>query len=191
MKIRNALLLLIAFSSLNSISNGAENNNLISSLIYKSNGQLIVDTNFRITKNQLLKFTRIENKLTKNILDSLKIAPVLLENGIWYEVIVSFTVDEHSCFSNLHIEKFPQWENSKREARTVSEFAKYMFLNAIMENSCKFRKDGFKSDKKKCEKYFLPIKFETNETNNNFAEIKDGWLLYKKIQPPIHDHPVE
>ena len=180
MKIRNALLLLIAFSSLNSISNGAENNNLISSLIYKSNGQLIADTNFRITKNQLLKFTRIENKLTKNILDSLKIAPMLLENGVWYEVIVSFTIDEHSCFSNLHIEKFPQWENSNIGARAVSEYARYMFMNAILQSSCKFKKEGFKSDKKKCEKYFLPIKFETNK---NSAEIKDGWLLYKKVQP--------
>ena len=169
----------------------AGNGDTLSSLIYKSNGQLIADTNFRITKNQLLKFARIESKLTKKILDSLKIAPVLVENGIWYEVIVSFTVDEHSCFSNLHIEKFPQWENSNREAKTVSEYAKYMFMNAIMENSCKFKKGGFKSDKKKCEKYFLPIKFETIEINKSSAELKNGWLLYKRVQHPLHDSSVE
>lgn len=163
----------------------AGNSDTLSSLIYESNGQLIADTSFRITKNQLLKFTRIESKLTMKILDSLKIAPILLENGIWFEVIVSFTVDEHSCFSNLNIEKFPQWEISKREARTVSEYAKYMFMNAIMESSCQFKKDGFKSKKKKCEKYFLPIKFETIEINKNLSEIKNGWLLYKKTQTAI------
>ena len=172
MKIRSTLLLIFSLSCLNNISNGAENNNSVSSLIYKGNGQLIADTNFRITKNQLLKFSLVEDKLTKQILDSLKIHPILLENNILFDVVISFTVDEHSCFSNLHIEK------SSFKHELMNSGFQFMFGNAILQNSCKFKKDGFKSDKNKCEKYYLPIHFDTSK---NDRVIKNGWFYYQII----------
>ena len=164
----------------------------VASLIYNSKGQLIADTNYRISKNQLHKFISVENKLTKQILDSLKTVPLFWENGLSFKVIVSFTVDEHSCFSNLHIERimYPAVttkHDSLLFVAPVYSNSNFMFLNPILENSCKFKKEGFKADKKKCEKYFLPILFGCN---NNSREIKDGWLFYQKATPPINDKSV-
>ena len=164
----------------------AQKKSRVTSLLYNSEGQLIVDTSFRITKNQLYKFSRIENKFTKQILDSLKASKIIYENGVMYEVIVSFTVDEHSYFSYLHIEKFVNFGISTLEAKAVKTDSKYMFMDAILNSSCKFMKEGFKADKKKCEKYFLPIKFHED---SSLRIIKNGWLLYQ-IVPVLIEHRV-
>ena len=178
MKIRNTLLLFFAFSFINSISNGAENNDLVSSLIYKSNGQLIADTNFRIPRKQLIKFSKIEPKLSKQILDSLRIANVFLENGISFEVIISLTVNKHSCFSNFKIEKTTiPGTNDKKVielcTESVKEKSDTMFFNPIQQYSCK---NELRAGKKRYEKYYFPIKFECVK---NKREIKNGWLYYQ------------
>lgn len=151
----------------------------MTSLLYNEKGQLIADTSYRISKQQLKKFSKSENIFTKQVLDSLKITPVFLENGIPYEVIISFTVDEHSCFSNLRIEKI----NTKYSSveKLIRDLANTMFINPVLQNSCK----GYlKANKKKCDKYYLPIKFDCDK---NLREINKGWLFYQISCPPIID----
>ena len=130
MKISKGILLLL-FSILLNDSFGKSK---IASLIYNSKGELIADSSFRITKKQLKKFVKIEARFTKQLLDSIKIAPELIQDGIGFKVIVEFDVDEHSCFSNVNIIKIPPSPVEK----FIRRHAQKTFIDQILQSSCQF-----------------------------------------------------
>src|SRR5437016_2064284 len=109
-----------------------------SSNLYNKKGKLIADTNFIISKKQLCKFAKIETEFTKQLLDSIKISPILREDKITFNVILSFEVDQHSCFHNPAIEKFLNNDLDSTIARAVNSYADVMSYKPIMQSSCKY-----------------------------------------------------
>ena len=149
----------------------------ISSLLYNRNGKLVADTSYHISKMQLSKFSLIEERFVKQILDSLKISKLLLENGIPYESIISFTVDDKSCFNHIKVETVHTSDSLVKRAVMIG--SEEMIIHPLLKFSCKI---NLKAKEKTIEKYYLPIKFNNDK---KFREIKNGWLYYHIPSEPI------
>jgi hypothetical protein len=145
------------------------------SRLYKSNGRLIADTTFNISQQQLLKWTTIEDSLTKNILEKLYYPVVSRETNVAGKLIISFTLDTTGRFNDFYIEKYYMDFSPDTGDVFIKNFMKSSFY-ATKYFSGVFVKNGFKSDKDIIEKYYLPVDFHLNP-NDTYRQIKYGWLI--------------
>ena len=144
------------------------------SKLYNTKGGLLADTSFKITKQQLTKWIKIEDTLTKNILNRLIYPTILFENEISGLFIISFTVDTGGIFNNFNIEKyFDKMSKDTLQKEHIKMFA-FNSTISIKYYSGQFEKKGFKT-KKGSEKYYLPFDFRTNH-DSTIRQIKKGWL---------------
>ncbi len=161
----------------------------LQSKLYSNKGRLIVDPSLKITLRQLNKWITIEDTLTKMILKQLIYPPELYENGIYYKLIISFTVDNKGTFNDFKIENYDsiiafQYDN-KTNFRYSKMFSEVCY-NSIIFCSRNFEKQGFKTSKNKYEKYYLPISFNLSHYNT-LLFIKNGWMTYEKKIFPIYN----
>ncbi|MEI6851374.1 MAG: hypothetical protein WCL06_00970 [Bacteroidota bacterium] len=151
--------------------------------LYYDDGRLIADTSFRISPQQLKKWTAVEDTLTKNILEKLSYPIVAKENNVFGKVIVSFTIDLTGRFNDFYLEKYYNIKSADTGNLFINRFMKSSFY-AIGCYSGIFATKGFKSDKDILEKYYLPINFLLNP-NNTYRQIKFGWLMLDNIEIKI------
>lgn len=82
------------------------------SKLYDNKNRLIADTAFKITKKQLVKWTSIEDTLSKAVLYRLRYPSFCFESEISGQLIFSFTIDEKGQFNDFRIEKYLYFKNS-------------------------------------------------------------------------------
>lgn len=157
--------------------------NVVSSQFYSKKGQLIVDSTFHISKQQLKKFTLIEKQLSEQLLSEIWYSYYLIHYEISFETIISFTVDENGYLSNLHLEKLKS-PDRKFENKLSQEY--YVDLNKIVKHFNDSIRKEIKAPKGKCQEYYLPFKFEAT-SNGYHRGIENGWILiqYPKMIPHL------
>lgn len=123
--------------------------------LYNNSGTLKADTLFRMEKEQLKKWSKVEFRICSTILDSLRYPQIYLENGISGEMIISFTLDHLGNFGDISIEK-----NLKGVSEdTARNLFFHYIVNGLCQSSGKFMDEGFCSATKRIETYYIPISF--------------------------------
>ncbi|MGZ3901230.1 MAG: hypothetical protein ACXVDC_12970, partial [Bacteroidia bacterium] len=150
-------------------------------------GRLLADTSFKITKQQLAKWTVVEDSLTKKILTRLIYPPFLNECGMVGQIIISFTVDKKGMFNDFRLEKYDSKMSKDSLCVDIKEFTEAGFGSTIFFSG-NFTKQGFNAAKQS-EKYYLPITFTINPDNtvrHAVRQTKNGWLTIEmeQIIPP-------
>ena len=152
--------------------------------MYNSKGQVIADTTFIITKEQLNKWINVEDSLTKMILSKLRYPDMLLENGMSGQIIISFSVDKNGMFNDFRLEKYLS-ELSKDKLMIDIKFFTENAFGSTLFYSGDFAKQGFIADKK-IEKFYIPFKFDTID-DHDIREVRKGWLTF--LRKKYHNPP--
>ncbi len=168
--------LFVLFFILFSNSLSLRSQTVSTSKLFDIKRQLIADSNVRLTKKQFNKWLLIEDTLTKLILDKLYYPQVEEESGESGKIIISFSLDENGGFSNFKLMNYSFISNDSTYY-SVTSFKKSAIF-ATKTYSAIFSQKGFKTEKKKVETYYLPIRFYLGTKVEK--SIKDGWLTFEK-----------
>lgn len=93
----NFTIIILVFISCNNFAQNISN-------IYNDKGQLLLDTNYRITQSQLLKWSKNETPLLLRISQNIIYPQIYRESGITGYAIVSFNCDSSMTITNLTIQ---------------------------------------------------------------------------------------
>ncbi|HET6243853.1 MAG: hypothetical protein H0V01_10410 [Bacteroidetes bacterium] len=148
-----------------------------SGLFYNSTKELIANHEFKLTKDQLKKWKKLEFRIVTAIMDSLKYPPMAKDAGVYASIIISYTVDNKGNFENFHIET-PE-NTQKKYNQFLTSVA-----SSVKSNSQFFLQIGFKSESNQTEKYFLPVVFKIS-SDTAFKSIKNGWIEFTVKESPL------
>jgi hypothetical protein len=161
------------------------------SIIYDSKGKLMVDTSFVINQMQLTKWIEVEDSLSVRIMNRIHCAPILKDNEIQAQIVVSFTIDSIGRFNDFRIERSQSQsisDTSKMYWKFLEMYSASIF-QSVLWTSQDFVSSNFIASSSVLEKYFLPFEFSYDDKPGNM--IRNGWIkLINKKNNVIHDPPV-
>jgi hypothetical protein len=154
------------------------------SRIYNTEGKLIANDSFQISRKLLKKFIIVENEFIDTLLNQIKYPDVFKDNGILLDLILDFTVNQHGQLNDLKITNihatYAKFDEKKFVKEYIPVYSNYL-KESIRKIQCSNEFNG------KNERYYIPVKFYIGSKPQK--SIEKGWLYIvdkpKELKPSI------
>lgn len=158
---KNIIILLLIFTCNNIFSQNISN-------IYNENGQLLIDTNYVITKGQLKKWSGNETAILLRISENTTYPQIYRESGIEGYAILSFDCDTSRSIKKL----------------TITYESRDLFGQAVYEGILKVEKtltNFLRNSTGIPETYFIPVVFKLYDFEDKIINYNAMPILKEKV----------